>query len=229
MPAPRLFPLGDSITKGTVFGHDDWGYRNHLQDLLGIGTFKFVGPYTDPASSETYDVCHGGVDGDLTSEVDARVAAQLTACISPPNRRNSCVLLLVGTNDAIQNFGTLTSRVDNTEYIVDKIYANDPYLKIYVALIIPIVDDTPNQRIIDFNAALNTRLVNKKAANSSLHVHIVDMYTPFVNTPDWETELMYDNLHPADAGYVVMANEWYDSIVANSTTAKPPMAVANFY
>jgi len=72
-------------------------------------------------------------------------------------------------------------------------------------------------------------LVDKKAANPSLRVNIVDMYTAYQDNPDWKTELMYDDLHPNDAGYVVMANEWYDSIAANSTTAKPPMTVANFY
>jgi lysophospholipase L1-like esterase len=40
------------------------------------------------------------------------------------------------------------------------------------------------------------------------------MYTPFVETPDYQNVLLSDRLHPNDAGYAVMASVWYEAIQA---------------
>ena len=79
-----------------------------------------------------------------------------------------------------------------------------------VAQIIPTQNPGTNTRVTSYNAAI-TGLVQSRAT-AGKHVILVDMFTPFNPTPNFETVLMNDNLHPKDAGYVVMAQTWYDAI-----------------
>jgi lysophospholipase L1-like esterase len=69
-----------------------------------------------------------------------------------------------------------------------------------------------NARIETFNAAIAEELGALAAAGR--HVAVVDMYTPFVQTPDYQNALLFDRLHPNDAGYAVMAGVWYEAIRA---------------
>jgi hypothetical protein len=52
----------------------------------------------------------------------------------------------------------------------------------------------------------------KARADAGKHVIMVDMYGAFTKNNDYKTAYMQDELHPKDAGYVVMAGVWYDAI-----------------
>jgi lysophospholipase L1-like esterase len=41
---------------------------------------------------------------------------------------------------------------------------------------------------------------------------MVDMYSAFTSNADFKAKYLSDNLHPTDAGYVVMAGVWYAAI-----------------
>ena len=49
-------------------------------------------------------------------------------------------------------------------------------------------------------------------ANAGKHVVMVDMYAAFTANTSYKTALMSDELHPNNAGYMVMANTWYAAI-----------------
>ncbi len=46
------------------------------------------------------------------------------------------------------------------------------------------------------------------------------MYGAFTQNPAYKSELLYDGLHPNDAGYAVMAETWYAAI-AEFLSARP--------
>ena len=210
---PRLMPLGDSITRGSV---DGFGYRDHLQDFLGINKWDFVGPFAHPASHATYDVDHAGVSGQTTAQIEARTLSHLTTYMVG-NAANSIVLLHAGTNDVMTMPGTgtleerIASYVANVEDIIEIIHAHDPTIRIFVALIVPNTDSTIEARIELYNSTLKTMLQNYQTTKSNLY--IVDMHSAFVNNPDWATEWFHtDGVHPNDAGFRVMASKWSNAI-----------------
>lgn len=49
-------------------------------------------------------------------------------------------------------------------------------------------------------------------AAAGKHVIFLDAYNSFVRDTNWKTKLMYDNLHPNDAGYVALGRMWYGAI-----------------
>ena len=64
----------------------------------------------------------------------------------------------------------------------------------------------------NFNAAIPA-LVQERAA-AGKHVALVDMYGAFTARADFKTSLMFDRVHPKDAGYQVMSDVWYAAIGA---------------
>jgi hypothetical protein len=44
------------------------------------------------------------------------------------------------------------------------------------------------------------------------HIMLVDMYAPFVANPNFKTALLADQWHPNPAGYLIMAQTWYDAV-----------------
>jgi len=75
---------------------------------------------------------------------------------------------------------------------------------------IPIKDDNTNQRVKTYNATIPTAV--SEAAAAGKHVIFVDSYAAFVADANWKTKYMGDNLHPNEAGYVVLGQTWYAAI-----------------
>ncbi|MGH8246589.1 MAG: GDSL-type esterase/lipase family protein, partial [Gammaproteobacteria bacterium] len=208
---PRTMCVGDSITRGSG-DPNIFGYRDHLQALLGVGTRAFVGTYQEPVSNPVLDIDHEGIGGNLTADVKARLPAALAAHMPVPNPAGSRVLLHIGTNDMRLDMSQ-SAAVDNIEAIIQIIDAHDPTIAVHVALVVPIPPPEIDHRINLFNAALRTRLEQLHANKSNLF--IVDMNTAFKQNPSWGTQYIADGVHPTDLGYQVMAGQWKLSIDAN--------------
>jgi lysophospholipase L1-like esterase len=208
---PRVMAIGDSITRGSG-DSDIFGYRDHLDFLLGVGDHEFVGSIRNPTQHPSYDVDHEGVGGDRTDQVEARLTAALSAHMPVPNPAGSRLLLHVGTND-MQDRLPIDGAVDNVEDIINMIDAHDPSINIYVALIIPATIAADDDVFTDYNDALKAR-VNDLAVTKT-NLFLVDINSAFKANPFWATEYMDDAFHPNDTGYAVMAEAWADSIAAN--------------
>ena len=120
------------------------------------------------------------------------------------------VLLMIGTNDAIDNYdmANAPTRLGN---LIDTIYEQLPNILLVVAQPIPARgdagkgDDTAlSARIKTFNDAIPA--VVQKRADSGKHILMVDMYTPF-NAQ--KASLLEDQWHPNLAGYVLLGSQWY--------------------
>ena len=61
-----------------------------------------------------------------------------------------------------------------------------------------------------YNNAIPGLVQTRVAAGK--HIVVVDMYAAFTANTNYKTALMNDDLHPNDAGYMVMAQTWYAAI-----------------
>ena len=206
----RMMPLGNSITEGTGSSHDG-GYRHDLFYLLqnaGIN-FNFVG--SRQYGSGFADTDHEGHPGFLADQL--AVTTYLTQ--NPAD----IVFLEIGTND-ISSGETASEVYADIEKIIDDIYNQNHATAIYLSTVIPRKDSNALQAT---TAALNATLpglVSAKAG-AGYKIYFADNAARFLADPNWKTNLMADNLHPNDAGYTLMANEWFNVYLANS----PPNGV----
>ena len=67
-----------------------------------------------------------------------------------------------------------------------------------------------NTRVQTYNNAIPGLVQTRVAAGK--HIAVVDMYGAFTANTNYQTALMNDDLHPNDAGYMVMAQTWYAAI-----------------
>lgn len=230
----RVYAVGDSITLGLADTPLLFGYRDHLQELLGRGTYDFVGRFTDPDTNTIFDVEHGGVSGTRTANVLARIQSDLNAFMPKPNSSDSKVLLFIGTNDSAGSTAgvppppvTPEAATANVVSIVNIITAYDSNINVYVATVTPhkgtgSVDNRPN--MINFNAALEPAILAINATNPK--VHLVDMYSAYVNDTFGVLGGDYiangyasgDATHPSDKGHQTIALQWYSCIQSSSNT-----------
>jgi lysophospholipase L1-like esterase len=213
--ACAILPLGDSITFGE--GSSGGGYRVELfrqavqasQRITFIGTAPPNGP-TDVAG-QPFPRAHQGHQGFVINGGGFSPTASLSLVLDDalPVLDPHIVLLMAGTNDVNGN-NDLARAPARLVGLLDQIDASDPEALVVVAQLTPTRDAVLNARIEAFNAAIAVEVGGLAAARR--HVAVVDMYTPFVQTPDYQNALLFDRLHPNDAGYAVMAGVWYEAI-----------------
>jgi len=134
----------------------------------------------------------------------SQIQTYLTGPQALPARPN-IVLLHAGTNDMYQNYSVSTAP-DRLSNMIDQIYAACPDAVVLVALIVHSGFNVTNNNIIQYNNALQTRVISSLTA-AGKHVVMVDMY----NTLDPAADFA-DSLHPNDLGYAKMAGVWYEGI-----------------
>ena len=201
----RLMPLGNSITEGVGSSHNS-GYRRELYFLLqnaGV-TFDFVGSLQ--YGSGFSDLDHEGHPGFLANQLDSKKYLA--------DHPADGVFLEVGTNDI--SFNESASEVYNDiAKIVDDIYQTNQATAIYLSTIIPRLGTSDQQQVTDELNGMLPGLVSIKA-NAGYKIYLVDIAARFKSVPGWQTNLMADTVHPNDAGYLLMAEEWFAAYLANS-------------
>lgn len=228
----RIYPVGDSITVGLADTPLLFGYRDHLQQLLGRGIYDFVGRFTDPDTNTMFDVDHGAVSGTRTANILARIQNDLNTFMPTPNSSDSKVLLFIGTNDSASSTGdnlpppvTPTQATANVVSIINIITAHDSNINIYVALITPHKEAGSvknNTNFINYNNVLGPAILAINATNPK--VHLVDMYSAYVNDTFGILGGLYktngyasgDDTHPSDKGHQTIARQWYSCIQDSS-------------
>jgi lysophospholipase L1-like esterase len=142
------------------------------------------------------DSGHSGISGSITDQ-----AIQ--------NFHPNIVLLMIGTNDINGNVDVNGAPI-RLGRLIDDITTRAPNALVVVATIIPIANDGTNGRVKTYNSAL-AGVVNMRA-NGGKHVVLLDNYAAFSKDPSYKTTLMYDYLHPNDAGYAVLGRSFYSAI-----------------
>jgi lysophospholipase L1-like esterase len=202
----RIMPLGDSITTGFGSSSSGPGYRWPLYNLLNDSglTFHYVGTANNRPGSlpttpvdQTYHEGHGGWNvAQLLNGVTPTDAGGLGWLEVDPQ----IILLMIGTNN---RGGDVPTAVGQVGQIIDQIQAQTPDARLLVAEITPITGQ--EAWVASYNSSLASLVNGRISAGENLG--LVDMNTNFpVNS-------MYDALHPNDAGYAWMAQQWNDAIL----------------
>jgi lysophospholipase L1-like esterase len=119
------------------------------------------------------------------------------------------VLLMIGTNDVNKGID-LANAPNRLGKLLDQITTAAPNALLVVAKITPTTTDAGNTKVQSYNNAI-PGLVQMRAS-AGKHIIMVDMYAAITANANYKTVWLDDNLHPNDAGYVVMGQTWYAGI-----------------
>ncbi|MCI0495816.1 GDSL-type esterase/lipase family protein [candidate division KSB1 bacterium] len=224
----KIMPLGDSITQGEIsvvmenqsllsqidaskisyradgamgiLMDSNGGYRLTLEQMLLEMSWdlEMVGQRTEGGGH------HEGYPGYMTSDLLAILDDILLA--NPPH----VILLHIGTNDLPAPIDP-ESCYQNINEMLDMIHAFDPEIKVILAQIIPCLQNTilGAER---FPAIIELNNLLPQIPQERDYVTLVDMWTAFVETDDWENALMSGTYHPNEQGYDLMAENWRDKL-----------------
>jgi lysophospholipase L1-like esterase len=211
-------PFGDSITDG-YNGNTPGGYRVELFRLAHVDSknITFVGSGSNgPATVDNvkFPPNHEGHSGWTIDNAGGRtgISTLLKSDGSSVMVKYTphIVLLMIGTNDAIDNYD-MTNAPARLGKLIDTIYSQLPNVFIVVAKPVPSRgnaskgDDTAlSDRLKVYGDAIPA--VVKTRADAGKHIVVVDMFTPFNAT---KTALLEDQWHPNLQGYVVLGTQWY--------------------
>lgn len=201
--------VGDSITSGTGGSANYGGYRGQLLNLVSTGglPWRVGGSNTTNNNGAENRWCGGsGLRIDQIQPELARDGVQWFY---------NATFLHVGTNDATQRASggtpTLATSQANLTTMLDTIRTQQPNSRVFFALIIPNQDAQANTAITAQNAAFATQIAGR--ADAAL-ITVVDQNAAFLANPSWASQWMFDNTHPNDAGYAVMAATWNAAVIA---------------
>jgi lysophospholipase L1-like esterase len=218
--ACKIMPFGDSITDG--YNQDTpGGYRVELfkrahadgKNITFVGSLS-NGPSTvDGVSFPPHHEGHSGwtIDPEgsrsgISTLLKNSGGSQSVMVKYAP----SIVLLMIGTNDCIDNY-QLADAPTRLSTLIGTIYDQLPDVQIIVAQPIPSRGDASKGDDTALSARLKTYgdaipAVVKSWADKGKHIAIVDMYTPFNAN---KASLIEDQWHPNLAGYVLLGDQWY--------------------
>ena len=209
----KVMPVGDSITLGKDGGVG--GYRRVLYEWLLAGGYRITcvgkqnlvrhGPPTCSDGSVAWHEGYGSFRTDMIlngGTAEKQVAPSLTTTLE--NFKPDIVLLMLGTNDIIQNY-QLDGLEARIEKIIETIYAANAKAAIVVASIAPIKRAQwaeKEARVVSYNAALAD--IVKKQASLGRRIVFADIHASLA-----ERGLSQDGVHPGALGYAQMAQVFY--------------------
>lgn len=225
--APRVLPLGDSNTLGlsNVLASAQYeGYRRELWALAAEDRFWFDyvgGRANGPAS--LLDRNHQGVSGIRATTVVGQAGDLATT------HRPDVVLLMLGTNDALNEADAANTVPGELLAIMRSIDAVQPDVTILLAPLPPI-DPTAAGYVRradadQIRAAVNARLPDlaQAAQGEGLDVRLVPM-------PDLDKGDLFDGVHPTAAGHAKIAAAFYGALeegLANGNFDGPRTSTAD--
>lgn len=215
--ACKIMPFGDSITDG--YNPDTpGGYRVELFRLAHAAgkNITFVGSGQngpDMVDGVPFPRQHEGHSGWTIAPAGGRSGISTLVATTMPQFKPHVVLLMIGTNDAIDDY-EMTKAPERLGSLIDSIYAQLPDVLLVVAQPVPSRGDASKGDDTALSARIETLCdaipaVLKARADAGKHILVVDMNTPF--TPN-KASLLEDQWHPNAAGYTLLAQQWYATL-----------------
>jgi lysophospholipase L1-like esterase len=217
--ACSILPLGDSITEGCCTAPEG-GYRielftkavNSKQTItfvggtLAVGNAKPNGPTT--VAGKTFPQGNEGNGGYTIASPSSKggIAGAITDQ-SLSTYKPNIVLLMIGTNDVLQNLdlGNAPTRLAS---LIDEIITGAPNALLVVSSIPPCCNDSTVQA---YNATIPAMV--KTRAQAGKHVLFVDAHAAFVKNANYKADYVSsDGLHPSANGYAVIGDLFYGAI-----------------
>ncbi|HEX3770584.1 MAG TPA: SGNH/GDSL hydrolase family protein [Polyangiaceae bacterium] len=204
----RVLPLGDSITAigGSYRAPLFRRARQAGQSLTFVGSQE-AGP--QDVDGAPFPRAHEGHPGYTIDPGGGRqgIAPLVPGAIAA--YRPQIVTLMIGTND-VDTHLDLPNAPRRLAALVDAIESAAPDALLVLAQIVPTASAEEDADVVAYNAAMPA-LVDERA-RAGKHIVLVDMHGAFKKNPRYGAELLFDNLHPNDAGYAVMAEVWYAAL-----------------
>ena len=232
---PRILTVGDSVTLGegdsVILGGTEYddisGYRDNLQNKLGIYQFEFVGQWGNVVGSSStvgpetqnddnnyrligyYNPRHCGWGGGTTEDVLPYIttSGQVAMWFDEQNAKNT-IIIYIGQND--QAFaGKTQTAVDNIEDFIDHVVEVDDTINIIVCNSGPNTNVGMNARVTTFNGLLETMV----SAYEKDNLYFCDLAS--VLQPCYLSTCYDDWIHPNAQGYEIIAAAIYSVMVEN--------------
>jgi lysophospholipase L1-like esterase len=207
-------PFGDSITDG--FGVAG-GYRVELfrRAHQAGKNITFVGSLSNgpgQVDGVTFPPKHEGHTAYTIDNAGGRSGIAPLVGTVMPTYKPHIVLLMIGTNDAIDDYdmGHAPARLGA---LIDSIFAQLPEILLVVAQPIPSQDDALNQRLQAYNLAIPD--VVKPRTDAGKHILVVNMYAVLAANSSYKTALLQDTWHPNADGYALIGARWYEVLAGS--------------
>lgn len=217
----RIMSLGASITFG-LLSTDGNGYRDELEVLLnksGTKNVEYVGSRTHG------NMASNAVEGWPGLRID-QVLPKAKASV--PTDLPNVILLNVGTNDCVQDFNMNNTTQNSTsapELTANATYTVGTRMRMMVE---DLLEWSPNVTVV-MSTLINNRFEKTQArvvvANEQFRAVAAELQgagakvvlaemTAAAGGPNMTT--MFDQTHPDDVGYAMMANRFYAAMVEAS-------------
>ncbi len=220
-----ILPLGDSITLGySDDGLQDkiGGYRGQLFHDAQADHKKitFVGPCSNgPTTIDgvPFPAKHAGFFAQTINSIANLMMGGSGGSMYCPsgslfafNVIPHIVLLHAGTNNRDDSSTQMTQDAADLGSLIDKVIGKAPKASIFVAQLIPVGDNGPEDAfVVKFNDLIATTVVPPRQS-AGKHVYLVDQHTGFV--PSTMFPAKPDPIHPNQVGYNHMGDVWYAAI-----------------
>jgi lysophospholipase L1-like esterase len=212
----NFLPLGDSITAAGL-------YVAPLETLLTQGgyTYSEIGNQGHGGYIIDNNYTINGVYHNDTGREGYALVPIISSCLNYPNinSSNTYILLMIGTNDAYDSFDLAAADVQwRMNLLISDIMNIAPKSHLIVAQIIPDCQSvTVNSNVLPFNANVAASVATEQ--QTWPNISLVNMYPPFDCTEyspytGVQSPYMADVLHPNQNGGNLMAQVWYNGIVA---------------
>jgi lysophospholipase L1-like esterase len=212
----KIMPFGDSITDG-YNADTPGGYRVELfrlahaagKDITFVGSSQ-NGP--DMVDGVPFPHQHEGHSGWTIAPAGGRSGISTLVATVMPQFKPHIVLLMIGTNDAIDNYD-MPNAPKRLGVLLDSIYAQLPTVMVLVAQPIPGRDDGSKGDDTGLSARIKTfcdaiPAIAQARADQGKHIQVVDLNTPFAP----KASLLEDQWHPNKAGYELLGQRWYAAL-----------------
>ncbi len=212
----RIMPLGNSITEGTGTTNLT-GYRKPLWGLISQYNIDFVGN-ENAGDNSGFDQDHEGHPGKTAAFIRDNLQGWLE------QQSPDFVLFHIGTNDISNNRPTQTI-ISDIEASLDIIWNYRFDTRVFLCAIVPRKDGKDAQ-----TRALNDeiwKLVLRRRDQNGNLIHFVNQYEAITGDPNWQNNLMWDSLHPNEAGYQLMA-EKFESVLVRFLDPATPVELVSF-
>ncbi len=207
--ALKIMPFGDSITNGDApDGMDEHGYRGFLwEKLAGRGILvDFVGPNNNGLVP---DGDHAGFPGWTADDLEPLLPGLLAAYSL------DAILMMAGTNDVFWEARAQDTVGLEIKAMLDYVAQVSPATQVYVSTLIPFAGSTAE---VD---AVNVAIRATVAAAISQDQNVVQAEMMNITLAD-----LWDGIHPTDAGYLKMAENWLTAILSSPPDSDPSGSIA---
>jgi lysophospholipase L1-like esterase len=206
---PRVLPLGDSNTLGKSNVLSEANYEGYRRALWSHATedqffFDYVGSRSN-GTARLPDRSHEGVSGIRATTVVGQATRHATT------HRPDVVLLMLGTNDALNEANAADTVPNELLSIMRSFDAIQPNVTILLAPLPPIDPDaagyTKRADADEIRAAVNAQLpaLAAQAQGQGIDARFVPMQN--LGTGD-----LFDGIHPTQAGYAKIAAAFYGAM-----------------